>query len=89
MASLTAIVHGRVQGVGYRDFVRRQARRLGLAGRVQNRPDGTVYVEASGPLAALESLVAALEEGPVGSHVARVERTFGEGTAHRDRLEID
>ena len=88
MASLSAIVHGRVQGVGYRDFVRRQAARW-AGGRVANLPDGTVLVEASGPRAALETLVHALEEGPLGSRVARVEHSFGEGLAHHDRFEID
>ena len=46
---LTAIVHGDVQGVGYRFFAQRQAARLGLRGYVRNLRDGTVEVVAEGP----------------------------------------
>jgi len=44
----TYVVHGRVQGVGFRYFVERVARQLGLDGYVKNRADGTVEVYASG-----------------------------------------
>lgn len=48
---------GRVQGVGYRWFVRQLAEELGLAGWVRNRQDGTVEAEAEGSAAALNELV--------------------------------
>ena len=43
------VVEGRVQGVGYRDFTRRAAERLGVAGWVRNRRDGAVEALLSGP----------------------------------------
>ena len=73
------IVHGRVQGVGFRYFVTREARALGLAGTVRNRADGTVEVEAEGDPAALDQLAAAVRRGPSGARVERVEEGFSEG----------
>ena len=49
-----AVVTGKVQGVGYRQFVSLCAHRLGLHGSVQNMPDGSVHIIAEGSLAALE-----------------------------------
>jgi acylphosphatase len=72
MPTLRASVSGTVQGVGFRYFVRRTARELGLDGRAENLPDGSVRVEAQGPRAELEALLEALRRGPVGSHVATV-----------------
>lgn len=72
-ARLHAIVHGYVQGVGFRDFVSRTGRRLGLAGEVRNRPDGTVEVIAEGERPALEELLAALSRGPSEAEVQRVD----------------
>jgi acylphosphatase len=62
-------VEGRVQGVGFRWFVRERARRLGLAGWVVNRPDGTVEVAASGDPQEVQMLRAALAKGPPGASV--------------------
>src|SRR5205807_9329129 len=61
---LHAIVHGDVQGVGFRYFVLRRAREARLAGWVRNRADGTVECLAEGPRAALEGLLADLRRGP-------------------------
>lgn len=66
-------IEGRVQGVGFRAFVRREARRLGLAGWVRNEPDGSVAVEAEGPAADLEVFEARLREGPPAARVARLD----------------
>jgi acylphosphatase len=66
-------VLGRVQGVGFRWWTARQARALGLAGTVRNRPDGAVEVEAAGPAGALERLHRALQEGPPGARVVALE----------------
>ena len=65
-------VLGEVQGVGFRWFVREQARALRLGGWVRNRPDGAVEVVASGEAGALEALRAAVQSGPVGAHVTAV-----------------
>ncbi len=58
------IVSGRVHGVGFRYFVVRQARALGLTGWVRNLPDGTVEAVAAGPEASVSELEAALRQGP-------------------------
>jgi acylphosphatase len=69
---LHALVHGRVQGVGYRATTLDEARRLGLAGWVRNRFDGSVEVLAEGTAAKLALLVAFLRRGPLGAHVTSV-----------------
>jgi acylphosphatase len=66
------VVHGRVQGVGFRYFVLREARRLDLDGWTANEPDGSVRVVADGPREALDVLLEALREGPPASIVERV-----------------
>ncbi len=72
-ARLRAIVHGYVQGVGFRYFVVRQANALGLTGYVRNRWDGSVEVLAEGPRPALEDLLALLRRGPSEAEVERVD----------------
>ena len=58
------LVEGHVQGVGYRDYARRRASLLGLAGWVMNLRDGRVRVRAEGPRGVIDELVRALEKGP-------------------------
>jgi acylphosphatase len=70
---LHAVVGGRVQGVGFRWFVRETARRLDLAGWVRNRTDGTVEVAAEGDAESIHRLRRALEKGPSGAAVASVD----------------
>ena len=70
---LHVVVRGRVQGVGFRWFVREQARRLELAGWVKNRSDGGVEVEAEGNGPAVEKLRDQLGRGPEGAVVASVD----------------
>ncbi len=65
-------MHGRVQGVGFRDFVQREARRLKLNGYVRNLPDGSVLVCAMGPETSMSALEAALYTGPRWSEVRGV-----------------
>jgi acylphosphatase len=60
---LTATVHGRVQGVGFRWWTRARALELGLVGSATNLPDGRVEVVAEGPQEAVEALLAQLR-GP-------------------------
>ncbi len=73
MERLHAVVHGDVQGVGYRYFVQRKAQQLGLQGWVRNNDDGTVELVAEGSREQLEQLKRALEEGPRLARVDRVE----------------
>ena len=69
---LTAWVHGRVQGVGFRWFTRARALELGLVGHATNHPDGRVMVVAEGPRPALEQLLAWLKSGDTPGGVRRV-----------------
>jgi acylphosphatase len=72
VARLDALVRGRVQGVGFRYFVLREASRLELDGWTANEADGSVRVVADGPRETLEVLLEALREGPPASIVERV-----------------
>ena len=76
-ARLETRVRGRVQGVGFRAFVRQHARRQGLSGWTRNEADGSVYVVAEGPRPALDALVDALHHGPAGAAVREVQRRWG------------
>ncbi len=66
-------VLGRVQGVGFRWFVEREARLLGVSGWVRNRADGTVEVLAAGTNEQLGTLYKKLREGPRAARVDDVE----------------
>jgi acylphosphatase len=65
-------IHGIVQGVGFRYFVRRVARDLRLAGYVRNLSDGSVETVARGEAGQLQVLEAALRRGPAASRVDSV-----------------
>jgi acylphosphatase len=66
------LVTGRVQGVGFRWFVRQAATARGVRGDVRNLPDGAVEVRAAGAPAALERLLDEVRRGPGGARVERV-----------------
>lgn len=66
-------VHGRVQGVFFRDTTRRAAKSLGVAGWVANRPDGTVEAVFEGDGEAVESMIRLAREGPGHAEVEDVE----------------
>jgi len=68
------LVRGRVQGVGYRYFVLRQADALGVTGFARNRADGAVEVIAEGSDDSLADLEGRLREGPAFAEVTDVER---------------
>jgi acylphosphatase len=74
MAAVRVRVRGRVQGVGFRWYVREAAQRAGLAGFVRNLPDGDVEIAASGDDAALEDFLKAVKRGPPGARVETFER---------------
>jgi acylphosphatase len=67
------VVHGRVQGVWFRESARGRAEQLGLGGWVRNRADGAVEAELEGPAADVEVLVDWFGHGPPGARVERVE----------------
>ena len=70
---LHVTIRGRVQGVGFRWFVRERARALRLTGWVRNRQDGSVEVVAVGDPDSLQQLRSALGAGPQGAEVDNVE----------------
>jgi acylphosphatase len=74
MPAYRYIVQGRVQGVGYRYFARRQAEALGIAGYARNRPDGSVEVVAEGTEEALGDFEGRLRAGPDFATVTGLER---------------
>jgi len=65
-------VSGRVQGVGFRNYVDRVAAKIGVSGFVRNRRDGSVEIYAIGTHEQLKTLGLALEKGPMMSYVERV-----------------
>ena len=67
------IVRGRVQGVGFRWFVEREAHMLGISGWVRNNADGSVEVLAMGTREQLQSLRSRLQQGPRAARVDNVE----------------
>ncbi len=75
MSGARFLIRGRVQGVGFRYFVLREARALALDGWVRNLPGGEVEARAWGEPAHLEQFRAALERGPSQARVERVEET--------------
>ncbi len=73
---LEVTVHGRVQGVGFRQATRRMAAALGVSGAVRNLPNGTVHVVAEGDAAALAHLLSWLHQGPERAGVERVDAAW-------------
>ncbi|MBO2533706.1 acylphosphatase [Planifilum fulgidum] len=67
------VVHGRVQGVGFRYHVYQQALRLGIHGWVKNLPDGTVEIDAEGPASRMEPFVEAVKKGSPASKVTHLD----------------
>ncbi len=72
-SSLAVILHGRVQGVGFRWWTCRQASAIGIRGTVRNLPDGSVEVRAAGPDDALTRFLGVLRRGPPGARVDTTE----------------
>ena len=66
-------VSGRVQGVGFRYFVRQKAEAVGVDGYAKNLSDGRVEVLLCGPQSRVAQLQQAVQSGPAGSHVEAVE----------------
>ncbi len=72
------IIHGRVQGVFYRDWTVTTARQLGVNGWVRNLPDGTVEAHLEGDAEAVETMIATMQDGPPAARVERIERADAE-----------
>jgi acylphosphatase len=90
MRRLEAVVSGRVQGVGFREFVRREAMARGLTGYVRNSDDGRqVEVVAEGDDAVLGELERILRDGPRFSRVERVDATYSDAGGGFARFSVE
>jgi acylphosphatase len=87
-ARLHVTVRGRVQGVGFRAWVRRRAVGLRVDGWVANRSDGGVECVAEGPRADLELLLGMLEAGPPGAYVEDVRPRWAPATGGLSGFEV-
>jgi acylphosphatase len=68
------IIYGRVQGVGFRFWARKEASRLGIRGFVRNRRDGSVEALLAGTPEAVAEMTELLKDGPTGAEVKRIEK---------------
>jgi acylphosphatase len=82
------LVRGRVQGVGFRWFVEREAQILQIAGWVRNDPDGSVEVLAMGTPEQLAQLRSRLQEGPRAARVDDVEESEAEPVAELNSFQV-
>ncbi|GBD25223.1 Acylphosphatase [bacterium HR30] len=82
------LIHGVVQGVGFRFFVERHAKDLGLKGWVRNVANGAVEVLVEGPAEALDRLVQLCHQGPRGAMVESVRATWAAARGEFARFEI-
>jgi acylphosphatase len=82
------LVRGRVQGVGFRWFVEREAQILGIVGWVRNNPDGSVEVLAMGTPEQLAGLRSRLQEGPRAARVDNVEESVAEPVAGLNSFQV-
>ena len=73
MKTLRLVIHGRVQGVFFRDSMRYEAQRLGIAGWVHNRSDGTVEAAVQGESYAVDAIVRWAHRGPQHARVEQVD----------------
>jgi acylphosphatase len=78
--TLRLLIHGRVQGVFFRDSMRAEGQRLGIAGWVRNRSDGTVEAAVQGEAAAVDAIVRWAHRGPQHARVERVDIEPDEGS---------
>jgi acylphosphatase len=78
MPAARLIITGLVQGVGFRVWTRREARRRGLRGWVRNRSDGSVEVLVVGDAAAIDAMAEACRQGPAMARVEEVRRAPAE-----------
>ena len=85
---MTALVSGRVQGVGFRYWVRQEAESLGLTGSATNLPDGRVEVVADGQRDACEALLAVLESAGTPGQVSGVSVTWSDADGKAARFRV-
>jgi acylphosphatase len=87
-ARVHCIVHGLVQGVGFRAHTQHQARRLGLQGWVRNCNNGTVELLAEGESTSVQHLIDWCQHGPPGARVTQVEVRWEAPQGNLEAFEI-
>ncbi|MBR0656452.1 acylphosphatase [Plastoroseomonas arctica] len=88
MAARLIRITGRVQGVGFREWMVGKAQRLGIAGWVRNRRDGSVEALLAGDEPSLGQLLTACRAGPPGASVSAIEEDFAEPPDHPGFLRL-
>jgi acylphosphatase len=78
MTAKRLVITGRVQGVGFRDWMVAQAQVLGVEGWVRNRRDGSIEAMVHGDTASVEELLRACRRGPRAAHVLSIEENFAD-----------
>ena len=86
LKTLHLLIHGRVQGVFFRQSMQREAQYQGVSGWVRNRSDGAVEAVVQGEPAAVEAILRWSRRGPERAHVERVE--IGEGDGDYSGFEV-
>ena len=81
-------IHGKVQGVGYRFFATRVARRLGLKGSIQNNRDGSVDAVVEGEKNAIDDWIEELKEGPRYAEVTKIDQETKEYTGRLGDFDV-
>lgn len=85
---MTASIIGRVQGVSFRYYTRREANRLGVKGWVRNEVDGSVQVVAEGKQDSLEELLKFLERGSPSARVRHINTDWSPATGEFNTFEV-
>jgi acylphosphatase len=86
--ALHVMIEGRVQGVGFRWFVREVGSSLGLVGYVKNLPDGRVEAVAEGDEPTLQQFLVRMHEGPSHAHVKKVNESWTEPSGRYQAFQI-
>jgi acylphosphatase len=81
-------IHGKVQGVGYRFFATRVARRLGLKGSIENQRDGTVEAKVEGEDKVIDQWIEELKEGPRYAEVTKIDQETKEFTGRLPDFDV-
>jgi acylphosphatase len=81
-------IHGKVQGVGYRFFATRVARRLGLKGSIENLRDGIVEAVVEGEKKSIDDWLEELKEGPRYAEVTKIDQETKEFTGRLGDFDV-
>lgn len=81
-------ITGRVQGVGFRHFTRKNADKIGITGWVKNLPDGRVEALFQGPEQKVNKLIDRCKEGPISAYVKEIDVNKAEDTKDHDSFEV-